>query len=77
MEGVDGFTLIDMIKESIEILMNMRAEEDDFRDLRLDSEIRHRYKEIEDGSFELHEDDIVLPDAVKQALKDVSGEKSI
>lgn len=44
MKEVDGFTLIDYIKSSIEILMNMKIEENDQKEESDYNNLRHRKK---------------------------------
>ena len=59
MQDVDGYTLVDLVKGSIEMLMNMRI--DDVRQ--------------PEDSFDLlnQEIDIELPEGAKAGLKDASG----
>ncbi len=68
---VDGYSLIDQIKTSIEILMNMKIDEnnDDPDDL----QARQKYKDTA-GNFDINdpEIDIQLPPAAAAGLKDAS-----
>ena len=63
--GVDGFTLVDYIKKSIEQLMNMKMDEGMIDDNNYQFEI--------DGP----EIDIELPEAAKHALKDATAKNEM
>lgn len=59
MEKVDGYTLIDLIKKSIESLMNMKLDEA--------IDIENNYFDIEGPDIEIE-----LPEDAKLALKDAT-----
>ena len=62
LRDVDGYTLIDMIKSSIEELMNMKMEEEE-EEARIEA-----YQEIEDGNIDVD----LLPTGARKGLKDAT-----
>ena len=73
LKGVDGFTLIDYIKSSIEVLMNMKMEEtQDKPDIESNTKINQRYNKQRYKDIEEPEIDITLPSGARAGLKDAS-----
>ena len=64
LSGVDGFDLIDYIKSSIEVLMNMKMEETDQTGF---DDKRRNYSDIDEPDI-----DVKLPTGALKGLKDAS-----
>jgi hypothetical protein len=70
--GVDGYDLIDYIKSSIEVLMNMKMEETDQTDF--EKEQNNRYKRSKYSDIDEPDIDVKLPSGALKGLKDASLE---
>jgi len=66
--GVDGYDLIDYIKSSIEVLMNMKMEETD----QTNYEDEDRYKRGKYSDIDEPDIDVKLPSGALKGLKDAS-----
>jgi len=78
MREVDGFTLIDYIKSSIEILMNMKIEENDQKEESDYNNLRHRKKGATKGTKKFGENQhIDKPDRPIPKIDDKTPTSSI
>ena len=66
---IDGYKLVDMIKSSIEMLMNMKMDDD--YSMNDDSGNRKNYRDIDD-STNLDNFEVDLPEGAKKGLKDAT-----
>ena len=66
LKDIDGYELIDFIKSSIEVLMNMKMDE---------SETEERYKRSKFSDIDEPDIDVKLPPGALKGLKDASPEE--